>query len=214
MSTTKVIGCYDTGTLAVGGQIHSTNGTYSTANAGSSLAVNTNNTLIGQDTTYDIYERYFRIPLISNVPAGSTIISASIIINHVSNSTVNNWRMESQERNFGTLSAGSNDWRSGSELIAVSRMTYFDFTSGTSTGDKTMLNYGGGTLLVNNLQASLDGGTDFDVILFSEETRLSSAPTGTERSLFSTNQGSARPRISITYDPPESQQSIMLGAFA
>lgn len=184
------------------GHIRSRNATYSTARSGGTLtpSVDGATMFVGQGGggIYDVWEAFLAFDLASaGIPDGATITAAVLGIYATADDSGTDFTIGARDLDYGATLTSA-DWVAGASLSSTgTERATLDTTPGISTSAYVDFT---DAAMVALVEASLSG--TLRLVLYSSRTVSGSAPGGVETVTFTGVGGSDKPRLVITYTPP------------
>ncbi len=183
--------------IAADGTIESSNATYSTARAGSSLSVQNstvNNLVVGQATGYGIDQAFIGFDT-SSIPDTDEIISVSLELYLKVDGSTTDFVVEARLHDWGgTLTTA--DWVAGADLSGKTKLaTLASSGIGATSAYKAFTSE---TAFKANVSKT---GTTY-IVLCSKEQTDNSAPTANEYLSFENADQAEYPKLTVVHAPP------------
>lgn len=179
------------------GFLQSTNASYTTARAGSTLTVASNALRVGQQqsTNYIVLETFLEFS-ISGIPAGSTINSVSLQLYLAADGSSTDFTAQVRSVDYGA-SLTTADWVPGANLGSSTLLATL------ASSGVTANTYNSFTENSSNFRSAITIGGTLRFLIASDRTASGTAPTGTEYLNFAPPSDATNPaKLVIDYTAP------------
>ncbi len=188
-----------TSTFTVGGtvaDIYSSNATYATARAGSSLTARSSSAVVGQTTGYGVYETFISFDT-SSIPDTDDIISVTLELYLSTDASAADFVVQARLHDWGA-SVTTADWVAGADLSGKTLLATLDSNGIGATG--SLKAFTSDAAFKSNINKT---GVTY-IILCSKEQVDNSAPTGNEYLSFASAADLLYQKLTVVHAEPPS----------